>query len=550
VKTNFNSRIHTACLTLLLLALHSRAYSQFTGDNQTNIISGTAIHWPSNYYVGSNYVFNSLFILNGGSLSNLGGYIGRLSGANSNMAVVSGSGSTWTNAGHLYVGYSGSANRLVISDGGKVVASGDTVAASTSGSISNSILITGSGSVLTNRVSLYVGDGGAYCSLVISNGGAVFCRDRGYVGGNFGGRSNIALVTGSGSVWRCGGSMTVGFQAGNMLIVSNGGAVLNTEGRLGYYGTARSNSVLITGNGSRWENTSTLYVGYGVGGGTDASNNRLTIADGGSVVASNAYVGFTAISSNSLLHLSGGNLTVTNLSATGFLAVQRGALTFNSGTIRVDQLWLTKGVHSVLEFNSGTLHSKGTVISNTQPCVVGDGIASANFHLLGGVHSFQDGLRIRTNSFLTGCGTINGGVVVDSGGAVHANCTNLVFNSAVTNNGAMVVDGAVLETFGTFVNNGRIFLINGGTTNFYGAFINNGQILTGDTHLAIERDGSGGLFIRYTGVPTLNYRLQRAASVTGPWSGIATNTAPASGLVEYHETALPPGQAFYRTVQP
>jgi hypothetical protein len=50
--------------------------------------------------------------------------------------------------------------------------------------------------------------------------------------------------------------------------------------------------------------------------------------------------------------------------------------------------------------------------------------------------------------------------------------------------------------------------------------------------------------------PAVTYRLQRAASATGPWSNIATNTAPASGLIEYHETTPPPGQAFYRTLQP
>jgi hypothetical protein len=68
--------------------------------------------------------------------------------------------------------------------------------------------------------------------------------------------------------------------------------------------------------------------------------------------------------------------------------------------------------------------------------------------------------------------------------------------------------------------------------------------------IAIERDGSGGFFIRYTGAPDVTYRLQRAGSVTGPWSDLATNTAPASGLIESHDTSPPPGQAFYRTVQP
>jgi hypothetical protein len=44
--------------------------------------------------------------------------------------------------------------------------------------------------------------------------------------------------------------------------------------------------------------------------------------------------------------------------------------------------------------------------------------------------------------------------------------------------------------------------------------------------------------------------LQRASSLIGPWSDLATNTAPASGLVEFHEATPPPGPAFYRTVQP
>jgi hypothetical protein len=112
----------------------------------------------------------------------------------------------------------------------------------------------------------------------------------------------------------------------------------------------------------------------------------------------------------------------------------------------------------------------------------------------------------------------------------------------------MVVDGAVLETFGMFVNNGKLFLLNGGTTNFHSTFINNGAILNGDVYLTIARDGSGGLIVRYVGAPDVSYRLQRAASVSGPWSDVAMNSAPASGLIEYRETTPPPGQA-YRAVQ-
>ena len=68
--------------------------------------------------------------------------------------------------------------------------------------------------------------------------------------------------------------------------------------------------------------------------------------------------------------------------------------------------------------------------------------------------------------------------------------------------------------------------------------------------LSIARDGSGGWFIRHTGVPDLTYRLQDAANLTGPWSDRATNIMPPSGFIEFHETSPPPGGYFYRAIQP
>jgi hypothetical protein len=58
-----------------------------------------------------------------------------------------------------------------------------------------------------------------------------------------------------------------------------------------------------------------------------------------------------------------------------------------------------------------------------------------------------------------------------------------------------------------------------------------------------------GYFLRFTGIPGVSYDLQRAPSLSGPWTTIATIVAPASGFVEYHEATPPPGQSFYRTAQ-
>ena len=77
----------------------------------------------------------------------------------------------------------------------------------------------------------------------------------------------------------------------------------------------------------------------------------------------------------------------------------------------------------------------------------------------------------------------------------------------------------------------------------------NAEPVPGPT-LAIAPDGSGGYFIRGAGRTGLSYRLQRTESMGAAWSSIATNTAPASGSLEFHDTAPPSGRAFYRTVQP
>ena len=76
------------------------------------------------------------------------------------------------------------------------------------------------------------------------------------------------------------------------------------------------------------------------------------------------------------------------------------------------------------------------------------------------------------------------------------------------------------------------------------------DIFTFLPQVTITPDGSGSPTISFGGVPGLAYRLQRALLLPSPWSTIATSTAPASGLIEYHDPNPPPNQAFYRTVYP
>ena len=56
-----------------------------------------------------------------------------------------------------------------------------------------------------------------------------------------------------------------------------------------------------------------------------------------------------------------------------------------------------------------------------------------------------------------------------------------------------------------------------------------------------------GVHLRFTGVPGRSYDIERAPAVTGPWSTINTQTAPASGFLEYLDTNSSAAAAFYRT---
>jgi hypothetical protein len=67
--------------------------------------------------------------------------------------------------------------------------------------------------------------------------------------------------------------------------------------------------------------------------------------------------------------------------------------------------------------------------------------------------------------------------------------------------------------------------------------------------VAIERVPTG-IRIRFTGVLGHTYSIERAPAITGPWTTIATPTAPIQGIIEYTDTNPPAGGAFYRTSAP
>ncbi len=516
-----------------------------TGNNNRFTIDGTNANVKAGSLSIGNGSSNQVTVVNGGILFTPNGTT--LGGGGSNSVItISGSGSTWTNNSSLIVGYFGPGNQLVITNGGKLVnfAFFTQIGANT-GASNNTVTVTGTNSVWNEVGSFlfYVGAGAGGNRLLIADGGSMTVPIA-YVGANSFSPNNTATVTDPGSIWSIFSSFLVGGGAGNQLIVTNGGAVLCGDGYVGSGAAGSNNLVTVTGSNSLWRMTGTLYVG------ASANSNRLEIA-GGSVRAGSAVIGLDG--TNSLIRVSGGALFVTNAPGTAPLIVSQSggpaSLIVNGGSVTVDKLIVTNGANSIFTFNAGTINSKSAFVTNAQQFVVGNGASTATYHLLGGTHSFNNGLRVRNASFLTGCGTINGTVVIDAGGTVIADCSPLVFTGSVTNNGVMrAINGSIIESYGPVINNGVIVALDGGT-NFHSGFINNGAVITSNSIPQIVSVTVAGadVQINFTTGDSAPYVVEYKTELTDTSWTLLTNITGNGGVM----TATDPGaaalpQRFYR----
>src|SRR5207245_604273 len=156
-------------------------------------------------------------------------------------------------------------NQLIVSNGATVFAGGNGVIGLNSGANLNSAVVTDVATRWLVATNLYVGTNGAFNTLVVSNGGLV-ADISGFIGYGSTSSNNVAVVTGAGSVWS--NASIFGFYVGvngrgNQLVVSNGG-VLHGAGfvSMGANPSSSSNVAMVTGSGSLWDTASTLYLGF------------------------------------------------------------------------------------------------------------------------------------------------------------------------------------------------------------------------------------------------------------------------------------------------
>ena len=399
--------------------------SGFSTSNNTLLIDGGSIYNVNRLGLGgyalanaSESYGNSLIITNGGRLVSSNALIGGASYSagsfiqysRSNIVLVTGSGSIWSNINQISVGGQpglgqgqtyGNSNVLSIANSGMVYAVN--LLLSRDGSIGwgNLVQVDGTGSALTVTGSISIGFQGFQSSnkLIIANGGRVIGNSTLVYGGD------QILVKDSGTVLTNSGSVTIGaYHASNpasvrgAMTVTNGAKVFSQTGGIGNNGgwgasnLPNSNTVVVTGSGSQWMIANSNFD-IGNAGANNSYSNTLTITQDGTVDG----IGTLTLVTNNYLNLLGGTLGVSNTTYTNLV---------------------------------------GT------PFMVGDGVQTAILKARGGTLAFNTGLTISTNATLAGSG------VIQSATTVFGNLTPGVNGiGAITNNGAFSLSNNVVSVF-------------------------------------------------------------------------------------------------------
>ncbi|PWU16790.1 MAG: hypothetical protein C5B50_12650 [Verrucomicrobia bacterium] len=458
------------------------------GSSNLVIVAGSSSLWTNqtSLVVGDNGSFNQLLITDGGAVSDNGGSIG--AHAATNLVVVAGPGSAWTNTGNLNLGAFSSFNQLIVSNGGLVTALsggiGGAIGSVGSGANSNLAVIAGTGSLWTNQLSVILGTLGAFNQLIVTNGGAVNCGSGIVLGVPSYSSNNLVLISGPGSVSNNGTNIDEGVAGSfNSFIISNGGTLFANDTTVGDQVSASNNVIIVSGSGSVWSNRSSLTVG------NNGSFSQLLVTNGGSVFAPSLTVGSNAlVSLNNLLLVQGGNLLVTNPAHNGRLDVRSGTNRLNGGGyIEADFLSLTNPA-GVFEVNGGTLLTRGASVSNSVAFNVGlNGTTPAIWDVHSGVHNLSSNLNIGVNVSGSQMLLTNGGKVNDFRSTIDGSACSVV----VAGSGSVWSNSdSVLLGVGTGLN--QLVITNGGTVSVLGGTVTgNGP---GSSSNAVIVSGPGSIW--------------------------------------------------------
>ncbi|MFZ0615531.1 MAG: hypothetical protein WAN16_03665, partial [Chthoniobacterales bacterium] len=423
-------------------------------------------------------------------------------------------GGTWSNSGYVNVGKSGSGNSLVISNGGNVIVYGVTnnwfSVGENDGANDNTLIVTGTNSSLAVSGWLEVGWGSnSGNSMIISNGGSV-ADLQGYIGYTNGSSNNSVLVTGEGSIWSNGATLTVGHSGSGTLTVANGGTIkasgITIASNSGSIGTLNIGSL----RGSDTAGTiATPTIAFGSGTGTLNFNQSdeitLTCSISGDGTINQLGYGTTILSGSN-------NFTGTTLVSSGALyTASTNALGASTVTLGGSTNTATLGLMTDLTISS-LIWSSSSLISFTpgsQAIMINGAFTSRG----GGVFDFSGYTETGTNTLITFSSTdFSSG----SDFSVVGGGTN--WNFLLTSNtlSAYFVAPPDLYVGSNTPNNSTNFT--SGTNTFSDAYVgyeasssnniltvqNSGTVLTNYGNLYVGYDGSGNTMVVSNGGTVAN----------------------------------------------
>ncbi len=314
--------------------------------------------------------------------------------------------------------------------------------------------VEGAGSRWTNSGIVSVGTGSTG-SLAISDGGVVASAS-GYIGRIFTGSNGSVTVSGAGSLWSNSVDLFVGHAGTDSLAISDGGEVVNTNGYIGF--STGTGSVTVDGEGSRWTNSGELYVGiYSIG--------NLSISNGGVVSASSAFIAYFGGTTGTLnigaaagdIAVAAGTLDAETLAFGSIYGVGTGSLVFNHTESAYNFAPNITGFGTTYLL-SGTTRFTGSLNDYTGTMIVDGGtlsIAAGDTLILGGNYTqTADGVfKVDVTDDTTyGKLVVDGTATLPSNARIDVDVSNPGFGfiTAVNNGMAGIISATILDSDGTF----------------------------------------------------------------------------------------------------
>jgi len=519
-------------------------------DAQTLYVGGSSSDQTTSFTSGtSTYVY---------------AYIGYTGTDNNNTLNVLNPGTRLTiNGGNVQVGYGGSNNSMVISNGG-LVSDVTGVVSFAATAANNSALVTGSGSTWSNSTQVRLGVSGSG-TLTVANGGSVIASGANgiQVAVNAGSRGvlNIGSYGGNDSA----GSITapqINFQAGTGYLNFNQTNTFTlTNSIVGATPTAivfqqlGSGTTILTGTISSANSTviSNGMLQFGDGGASGTTNWAVAKAiTNNSVLAINSSTTVTLESANvitgtgSLIQMGTGTtiLKQTNNTFSGGTRISAGTLQVGVGDGTSGIVYAGLGTGDVT--NNGILAFSGrftsqpvsNTISGTGALII---VGSQNAIALAGSNSFSGPMTITTdNTLQTGTGGTNGTLgtgSISNAGTLSFNRSNLyTVANTITGSGALsqigsgttILTGSSSYTGGTTISFGTLQIGDGGTTGSIAGYVTNNATLVFNRSDALTHSGAIGGTGAVTKQGAGSLTLTRANSYSGI-TAISAGTIALSG---------------------